>query len=73
MTPPYPDKIEITEEMIAAGADVLMADPFLGLGPTSAEDLAEKVLVRALSARLCKNSADDPEAHRPPLDGLSGH
>lgn len=50
MSRAQPDKIEITEEMIAAGAAVLMADPFLNFSPTGAEITAEKVLLEAMSA-----------------------
>jgi hypothetical protein len=52
--------IEITEGMICAAAEVLLADPFLGLGPSGAEELAEEILARALSAHREKTSANGP-------------
>jgi hypothetical protein len=41
-------EIEITKEMISAAAEVLWKDPFLGLGPSSAEEIARKMLMAAL-------------------------
>jgi hypothetical protein len=43
--------VEITEEMIGAGAEVLRTDALLDISPTTAEILAEEVLKRALAAR----------------------
>ena len=43
--------IEITPEMILAGAEVLIEDDFLRplVGPFSAEDYAERILAAALA------------------------
>ena len=43
-------EIEITEEMIGAGAEVLRTDALLDISPTTAEILAAEVLRRALAA-----------------------
>ncbi len=51
-----PDDIEITPEMVEAGATILMRDPFLNLGPTSAELLAEEVLRAAELVRRGKTA-----------------
>lgn len=42
-------EFEITEEMIEAGGKVLFNDPFLNLGPTVAQEMAEAVLRAAFS------------------------
>jgi hypothetical protein len=41
-------KIEITKEMIVAGAEILEASAFCGTSQGIAEDLAEEILQRAL-------------------------
>jgi hypothetical protein len=51
---------EITAAMIRAGADVLLADSFLDLGPFIAGHVAERVLRHALEARR----AETPEGVR---------
>jgi hypothetical protein len=51
------DEIEITEEMVSAAAEVLWKDPFLGLGESSAEEMARKMLRIALSVRRKRNVA----------------
>jgi hypothetical protein len=48
--------VEITPEMIEAGARVLMGDSTLNLGPMSAEILAEKVISNTLAARFGETS-----------------
>jgi hypothetical protein len=45
------EEVEITPEMIVAGARPIYADPFLDIGETGAELLAAKVLKCALAAR----------------------
>ena len=61
-----PDKIEITEEMIAAAADVLVRDPFAGDYVIAAEALAEEVIRAALSVPprgSCRVSGEAPRRH----------
>jgi len=49
------DKVEITEEMIAAAAEVVLEDSFLDLPSGSAERLAEKMLRRVFTLAAEKN------------------
>ena len=42
------DKIEITNEMIDAGAAILRADPELEWGPTACWSVAEDIITEAL-------------------------
>ncbi len=48
------DQVEITEEMISVGADVLWRYPFWELSPGDAKELAAQVLRSALEERLAK-------------------
>jgi hypothetical protein len=41
---------EIPEEMVRAGAMILLSDPLLQLGPSAAEHLAEGVIRAAIAA-----------------------
>src|SRR5260370_41717133 len=65
--------IEITLEMIAAGAEVLMTDPSLNviLGPTGAEILAEEILSKAFAIRRQGKFVADPWMLRPRVDSLA--
>jgi hypothetical protein len=49
------DKIEITREMIEAGAEAILRDASLDVGPTKAEIIAEAVISRALAVSRNKN------------------
>lgn len=59
MSSAEPNETEITEEMIAAAAAVLLRDPFVGDRVIGVEELAEEMLVAALSARSRKTTAAD--------------
>jgi hypothetical protein len=57
------DERMVTEEMIAAAAAVLWENPFLEMGQTGAEILAEEMLRQALSASRKKTYATSMKAH----------
>jgi hypothetical protein len=54
-TPCSASEIEVTPEMIKAGATVLLNDPFLNLGLGEARNIAEKIILCALTACSRKN------------------
>ncbi len=56
------DEIQVTEEMVSAAAEILWMDPFAGIGESTAEEMARKMLFRALSVHLKRNVATDLEA-----------
>jgi hypothetical protein len=43
------DEIRVTEEMVSAAAEILWRDPFAGISESLAEEMARKMLIRALS------------------------
>jgi hypothetical protein len=53
------DEIEVTEEMVSAAAEILWRDPFAGISPAPAVEMARKMLTLALSVHRKRNVAAD--------------